>query len=99
MRYLCEDSSTVVLFVEDDRPNVIERSEQRRARANHDQRFARCRALPVAVAFAFRKRGMQHDRAVAETVVKSTGDLTRERDLRDKHDHGPTAGQHLSGRP
>ena len=77
----------VVLLVDDDQPEPLDRREDGRARADADARAAVAQAAPLVVALAGGELGVQHRDGVAEAVDEAADDLRRQRDLGDEHDH------------
>ena len=77
----------VVLLVDDDQPEPLDRREDGRARADADARGARAQAAPLVVALAGGELGVQDRDGVAEAVDEAADDLRRQRDLGDEHDH------------
>ena len=83
----------VVLLVDHDQAEVVERSEHRRARADADARLAAAHAPPLVVALA-RGELRVHDRhGVAEALDEAARGLRRERDLGHEHDRRAAALQ------
>ena len=72
----------VVLFIDHDQPEIGVGQKQRRARADHDLRFAGRDRRPVARAGARRQFGMPFQRPHAETLRKAIEELSGQRDLR-----------------
>ena len=61
----------LVLLVHDDQPEVFYRSEQRRARADHDPRLALVNAMPLVVPLAFAQTAVQNgDQSLAKRPRK-----------------------------
>ena len=76
----------VVLLVDDDQPEVLERREHRRARADAHARLAPAHPPPLVVALALRQLGV-HDRdGVAEALDEAPRGLRSQRDLGHEHD-------------
>ena len=80
----------LVLFVEDDEAEVLQRREQRRTRADCDARLALQQALPLAAALRVGEAAVQH-RDIGETRREATDRLRRQRDLGHEHDAGAAA--------
>ena len=72
----------VVLFIDDDQAQIGIRQKQRRARADHDRRFARRDRRPVARARARRQFGMPFQRTHAKALREAIEELPGQRDLR-----------------
>ena len=81
----------VVLLVEDDQPEPLDRREDGRARPDADARLAAAQARPLVVALAGRELGVQDGDGVAEAVGEARDDLRRQADLGHEHDHAATA--------
>ena len=75
----------VVLLVDDDQAEVLERQEQRRAGADHDARLPGGGRAPGAAALGRGQRRMPLDRRAAEAPREAVHELAGERDLR-QHD-------------
>ncbi len=76
----------LVLLVDDDRAEVGERREDRRARANGDSLASLAQREPFVVPLAVAERAVQHRDGVAELGAKAIDGLRRERDLGHEHD-------------
>ena len=76
----------LLLFVDDDQAEIFERRENRRARADHDARFAVAHAPPFARALDIRQAAVQHRDAFAETRAHQAAHPQRERDFRHEDD-------------
>ena len=76
----------VVLLVEDDEAEPLDRREDGRARADADARRAAAQARPLVVALAGGELGVQDRDGVAEAVGEAADDLRRQADLRHEHD-------------
>ena len=72
----------VVLLIDDDQAEIRIGQKQRRARADHDRRFAGCDRRPVARAGARRQFGMPFQRTHAKTLREAIEELSGQRDLR-----------------
>ncbi len=72
----------VVLFIDDDQPEIGVGQKQRGARADHHGRFARRDRGPVALPCARRQFGMPFQRPHAETPGEAIEELAGQRDLR-----------------
>ena len=81
----------VVLLVEHDQPDPLDRGEDRRARPDADARRAAAKAAPLVVTLARGELGVQHRDRVAEAVREAADDLRRQADLRYEHDHAEPA--------
>ncbi|HEX5830791.1 MAG TPA: hypothetical protein VFY16_07430, partial [Gemmatimonadaceae bacterium] len=75
-----------MLLVHDDRAEVGERREERRARADGDAALAPLQRAPRVVTLAVGERGVQHRHPVAEHRAEAVHRLRRERDLGHEHD-------------
>ena len=71
----------IVLFVDDDEAEIGVRQEQRRARTDHDTRFARRGPTPEASALGGRQRRVPFDGQAAEARLEAAHELAGERDL------------------
>ena len=76
----------LVLLVHDDRAEVLERREDRRARANGDPLATLLEREPFVIPLAVAQRAVQHRDLVAEHGAKAIDRLRRERDLRHEDD-------------
>ena len=76
-----------MLFIDDDEAEIAERQEQRRARADHDARFAVHHRAIGARALLLRQIGVPLRRAAAEALRESLQELHRQRDLRQQDQH------------
>ena len=81
----------VVLLVDDDQPEVVERREHRRARAHAHARLAAPHPPPLVVALALREPRVHHRHPLAEALDEAPRRLRRERDLRHQHDRRAAA--------
>ncbi len=72
----------VVLFIDDDEPEIGVRQEQRRARADHHRHFVLRHRAPGALTRARRQLRMPFRRPHAEARRKAVEELRGERDLR-----------------
>ena len=72
----------VVLLIDDNETEIGVRQKQRRARADHDRRFARRNRRPVARAGARRQLRMPFQRPHAEARREAIEELAGQRDLR-----------------
>ena len=77
----------VVLFIDDDQTKIRIGQKQRRARADHDMRFAGRDRRPVARAGARRQFRMPLDRFHAEALREAVEELPGQRDLRHQDQH------------
>ena len=82
MRALVLLVGLVVLLIDDDQAEIGVGQKQRRARADHDLRFARRDRRPVARAGARRQFGMPFQRPHAEARGEAVEELAGQRDLR-----------------
>ena len=87
----------VVLLVDDDQPEVGDRREDRRARADRDPRLAGAQPPPLVVALALAERGVQQRDGVAEAGLEAPDGLRRQRDLGHEHDHALPALERRGG--
>ena len=72
----------VVFLIDDDQAQIGIRQEQRRARADHDRRFAGCNRRPVARARTWRQFGVPFQRTDAEPQCEAVQELSGQCDLR-----------------
>ena len=79
----------VVLLVDHDQAEVLDRREQRRARADRDRRGAAAQPLPLLEPLARAQAAVQHRERVAEAAAQPREDLVRERDLGHEHERPP----------
>ena len=86
----------LVLLVDDDRAEVLERREDRRARADGDALLAALEREPRVVALAVAQRAVQHGDLVAEHGAEAIDGLRRERDLGHEHDRRLSPLEHDS---
>ena len=85
----------VVLLVDHDQPEVGDRREHGRARADGDPRLAGAQPPPLVVALALAERRVQQRHRVAEARLEARDGLRRERDLRHEHDHAAPARERV----
>jgi hypothetical protein len=78
-----------VLLVHDDRAELADGREDRRAGADGDAARALPQRTPRVVALAVGQRRMQDGHDVAELGTEPGHGLRRERDLRHEHDGAP----------
>src|SRR5262249_13585186 len=76
----------LMLFVDDDRTEVRERREDRRARADRDALASVLEREPLVVSLAVAEGTVQYRDLVAEDSAKAIDGLRRERDLRHQDD-------------
>ena len=88
----------VVLFVEDDQPQFVERQEQRRARADHRADFAIGDAAPGAGALARRHIRVPLGRPRAEAAREAVDEGVGERDLGQDDQRLPAGPQRVGNR-
>ena len=81
----------VVLLVDDDQAEVVDRGEDRRARADADLRLAAPQPLPLVEAFAVGEGAVEDGEAVAEAGAEAGDGLRREADLGDEDDRAAAA--------
>ena len=72
----------VVLLVDHDDSEVLERSEERAARTHRDGRIARAQALPLLEALARAESAVQDRHPVSEAGPQPRHELVRQGDLR-----------------
>ncbi len=82
----------VVLFVDDDQAQVLDRGEDGRAGADDNARFAAADAIPLLGALVGGERGVQQGHAGAEGGVQLRRHGRSEADLRDQQ-NGRAAGK------
>ena len=87
--------AAVVLFVDDDQAQFIERQEQRRARADHQIDFAQLHTPPRVIAFIHRQLAMPHRNAIREARGEAPNGLRGQGDFRDEHDRLFALSQHF----
>src|ERR1700690_4139944 len=85
--------SVLLLFIDDDEPEIFERSENGGARPNHNFRFAIAHAPPLAGAFDIRQSAVEHGDGGSEARADEAADPESERDFRDEHDCGFASGK------
>ena len=83
----------LVLLVDDDQPDVLQRGEDRRARPDAHPRLAAGQPAPLVVALAVGEPGVQHGGHLAEPRGEARQRLRRQRDLRHEHDRRATRRQ------
>ena len=86
----------LVLFIDDDQPEIFERSKHSAARADHDPRPTGLNLVPFIVPLAFGQMAVQNrDRVLrfGKTALESLHGLRRERNFRNEHDGGFPARQ------
>ena len=76
----------VVLLVDHDQAEALDRREHRRPRADAHARLAAAQAPPFLVALAGTQPRVQHGHRLAKALVEAADDLRRERDLGHEHD-------------
>jgi hypothetical protein len=76
----------LVLLVDDDRAEVLQRGKDRRTGAHGDALLAAAKGEPRIVALAVGESTVQHRDRVAEHGAEAIHRLRRERDLRHEHD-------------
>ena len=77
----------VVLLVDDDQPEPLDRGEDRRARPDGDPRLTGPQPPPLVVALALAQRRVQQRDRVPEARREARHRLRREGDLRHERDH------------
>ena len=80
----------VVLFVDDDQPEIGDRRKQRGARADRHLHPPPAERLPGVLALSRGETAMKHCDVVSEARAETSDELWRERDLRHEQDR-PTA--------
>jgi hypothetical protein len=85
----------VVLLVDDDEAEPVEREEQRRAGADHDRHPALGHEAPGAAALGRGQGGVPGGRRGAEAALEPGEPLRGERDLRQEDEDLPPAAQRL----
>src|SRR5688500_9261089 len=83
-----------VLLVDDDRTEVVEGCEDRRARTDRYALVSPLESEPCVVSLPVTERGMKHGNAIAEYGAKPVDGLRRQGDLRDEHDRGFSSHVH-----
>ena len=83
----------VVLLVDHDQAEVLDRGEDRRARPDADARLAAAQPPPLVGALAGGEGGVQDGEAVAEPSAKACHHLGSETDLGDEDDRPPPLRQ------
>ncbi|MEH3055219.1 MAG: hypothetical protein PGN13_14665 [Patulibacter minatonensis] len=78
----------VVLLVDDHEPEIVERCEDGRARADDDPRLAAADPPPLVAARPLAEAGVQHGDDIAEALLEAVHDLRGESDLGHEHEHG-----------
>ena len=78
----------LVLFVDDDQPEIRLRREHRRPRADHDVVAPVGDAVPLVEQLAVAQAAVQHGHAL-EPLAEAPHRLRRQRDLRHQHDRPP----------
>ena len=86
-----------MLLVDDDEPDVGDRREDRRARADADLRLAGAQPVPLVAALPGRELGVQDGDGVPEAVDEARDDLRRQRDLGHEHDRAAPLGERRGG--
>ena len=76
----------VLLLVEDEHPEMLDRRENCRARADDDARAAGFDLFKAVIPFSGRQRGVQHSDCVTELCGKLPHHLRCQADLRHQHD-------------
>ena len=83
----------LVLLVDDDQAEIVDRREHGRARSDADARLAAAQPHPLVVALAQAERGVQDRHHVAEPRLKAPQHLRGQRDLRHEHDRRAAGGE------
>ena len=84
---------TLVLLVDHDHAQPLQRREQGRAGADHDHRLAAPDAAPLVETLAVGKPGVQDGDAAVEAALEAADQLRGERDLRHQHQRALAGGQ------
>ena len=85
----------LVLLVDHDESQVLERSEQRRSRTDHDPRRAGSHEIPLVVALPRRQSRVKHGDFVAEPGAEAADRLGGQRNLRHQNARRATGGQYV----
>ena len=88
----------VVLLVDDDEPEAVDRREDRGTRPDHDRRAAGRDALALVAPLGVGQRRVQHRHAVAETRAEPSDRLRRQGDLGHEDDDSAFAFERRRGR-
>ncbi len=83
----------VVLFVDDDESDVLERREDRRPGAHHDRDVAAANAVPLIVTLAVGQAAVLNGDLCSEARTKEARERGRQRDL-GREDQNAPAGRH-----
>ena len=89
----------LLLFIQNDEPEVLQRCKHRAARAQHDAHLTAADALPLVVALGERQRAVQHRDVTAELRRKAAQHLRRQRDLRHEQHGGLAARERFFDEP
>ena len=84
----------VVLFVDHDQAEVLERGEDGAPRPDADRRLAALQSLPLVEALAGGERRVEYRDPVTEPGLEPPHRLRGQADLRHQHDRGLAPGQH-----
>ncbi len=88
-----------MLLVEHDQPELGGRREHGRARPHADAGVAFSQTPPLLVALCLRQPRVEHRHRVAEALLETGDDLSRQRDLRHEHDRRASLLERRRGRP
>jgi hypothetical protein len=89
----------IVLLVDDDQPEVRNRGEHGRARAEHDAGVAAEGIAPGEEPLVIGQGRMQHRHRRLEARAKTLEKLRRQSDLRHEQQRAPAGAQHLLDEP
>ena len=79
-----------MLFIDDDDPEVRNRSEDRRASPEHDARVSAEGASPRPEPLGIGERRVEHCHRRVESIAESPNELRRQTDLGHQHERAPT---------
>ena len=88
-----------MLLIHEDQPEIRQRREDRRARADHDARQPLADAVPLVETLALREIRVQHRHLVlhrGEARLETPHRLRGEGNFRHQHEHGLARVDHLS---
>ena len=88
----------VVLFVDDDQSELVQRRKHSRARADHDRHLAAPDAKPLVRTLTVGQSAVLHGNSIAKRIAKRPGNSGRQGDLGDEHEHRSAAAQHAIGK-
>ena len=87
----------IVLLVDHDQAEVLDRREDRRARADADARLPGAKAPPLVVALPEREARVEHGDRVPQALDEAPHHLRRERYLGNQHDRPATLLERAAG--